>query len=151
MIDEPFLAGIDSPVQFVFDRTDSTFAGSTPSGHQALAISLSSADRYLPLNRNQLVERFTAELARLAPAARDAHVVSSMVTREVAATFRGTPGSAALRPGPVTSIPGVALAGAWTDTGWPATMEGAVRSGNLAARLLVQRGVGADSRSGAAA
>jgi monoamine oxidase len=59
-----------------------------------------------------------------------------MVTREVAATFRGVPGTAALRPGPATRLRGVVLAGAWTDTGWPATMEGAVRSGNAAAAAL---------------
>ena len=98
-----------------------------------------------------VVERFTAEMARLVPAARDATVVSSMVTREVAATFRGSPGSAALRPGPVTSLPGVTLAGAWTDTGWPATMEGAVRSGNLAGREVLRQISTSDSRSGAAA
>lgn len=150
VIDEPFLAGIDSPVQFVFDRTDSTFAGDAPAGHQAVAISLSSAEEYLPLNREQLVERFTAEMARLVPAARHATVLSSMVTREVAATFRGSPGSARLRPGPATHLPGVALAGAWTDTGWPATMEGAVRSGNAAVRHVLER-LHSASRSGAAA
>jgi uncharacterized protein with NAD-binding domain and iron-sulfur cluster len=130
VMDEPFLAGIDSPVQFVFDRTASSGA---PAGHQSVAISLSAADEYLPRRRDELVATFTTELARLLPAARDANVVTAMVTREVAATFRGGPGTAALRPGPLTRLPGVFLAGAWTDTGWPATMEGAVRSGNAAA------------------
>jgi hydroxysqualene dehydroxylase len=130
VLDEPFLAGIDSPVQFVFDRTASSGA---PAGHQSIAISLSAADEYLPMRRDELVATFTTELARLLPAARDANVVTAMVTREVAATFRGGPGTAALRPGPLTRLPGVFLAGAWTDTGWPATMEGAVRSGNAAA------------------
>lgn len=151
VLDVPFLAGLDSPIQFVFDRTDSTFGGDPPPGHQAVAISLSTADDYLPLSRRELVERFTPEMARLFPAARDARVVSSMVTREVAATFRGAPGSAALRPGPTTSLPGVALAGAWTDTGWPATMEGAVRSGNAAAREILDHLARADRTSGAAA
>lgn len=151
VIDEPFLAGIDSAVQFVFDRTDSTFGGTAPAGHQAVAISLSAADEYLPLDRTQLVERFSAEMARLVPAARNANVVSSMVTREVSATFRGSPGSASLRPGPATSIPGVVLAGAWTDTGWPATMEGAVRSGNTASRETLRRTAAANARTGAAA
>jgi squalene-associated FAD-dependent desaturase len=130
VLDEPFVAGIDSPVQFVFDRTDSSGAAA---GHQALAISLSAADEYLPLSRDELVDRFRGELARLLPAARGARVVSAMVTREVAATFRGVPGSARYRPGPVTKQSGVFLAGAWTATGWPATMEGAVRSGHAAA------------------
>ena len=60
-----------------------------------------------------------------------------MVTKERHATFRATPGSAALRPGAATSFPGLAVAGAWTDTGWPATMEGAVRSGHAAARVVL--------------
>ena len=56
------------------------------------------------------------------------------VTREHAATFRAAPGARALRPRPANCVPGLLLAGAWTDTGWPATMEGAVRSGHAAAR-----------------
>jgi squalene-associated FAD-dependent desaturase len=130
IINEPMLAGLDSPVQFVFDRTASSGA---PTGHQLLAISLSAADEYLPRKRDDLIADFTAEMARLLPAARSAHVVNGMVTREVAATFHGRPGTATLRPGPTTRLPGVFLAGAWTDTGWPATMEGAVRSGTAAA------------------
>jgi squalene-associated FAD-dependent desaturase len=133
VLDEPFLAGLHSPVQFVFDRTDSSGA---PSGHQSVAISVSAADDLLPRSRDEIVGRFSAELARLLPRARHATVVSSMVTREVAATFRGTPGSARLRPPTSTRLPGVFLAGAWTDTGWPATMEGAVRSGLTAAAAV---------------
>jgi uncharacterized protein with NAD-binding domain and iron-sulfur cluster len=58
------------------------------------------------------------------------------VTRERHATFRQSPGSGALRPAAATRLPGIFLAGAWTDTGWPDTMEGAVRSGLNAARLV---------------
>jgi uncharacterized protein with NAD-binding domain and iron-sulfur cluster len=57
-----------------------------------------------------------------------------LVTRERTATFRQAPGTAALRAGPQTLIPRLFLAGSWTDTGWPATMESAVRSGLAAAR-----------------
>ena len=78
--------------------------------------------------------RFLPELARLFPAAVDARVMDFTVTREHAATFRQTPGTHALRPGPATNSSRMFLAGAWTDTGWPATMEGAVRSGVRAAR-----------------
>jgi hydroxysqualene dehydroxylase len=145
--DEPMLAGLGSPVQFVFDRTESSGA---PAGHQCLAITLSAADDYLPRKRDELIATFTVEMARLLPAARDATVVSGMVTREVAATFRGRPGTAALRPGPETRLSGVFLAGAWTDTGWPATMEGAVRSG-LAAAAAARHHVTAAGRRGVAA
>ncbi len=136
VLHEPFVAGIGSPVQFVFDRTA---AAGAPAGHQCLAISLSAADDYLPWSRQELVHHFAHELVRLLPPAGAATLVSSMVTREVAATFRGAPGTAALRPGPRTRLPGVYLAGAWTDTGWPATMEGAVRSGNRAAAEAATR------------
>jgi len=56
------------------------------------------------------------------------------VTREHAATFRAGPGARAFRAGPRTALRGLVVAGSWTDTGWPATMEGAVRSGHAAAR-----------------
>jgi uncharacterized protein with NAD-binding domain and iron-sulfur cluster len=59
------------------------------------------------------------------------------VTREREATFRPSPGAARLRPPARTALPGLYLAGACTATGWPATMEGAVRSGNAAARALL--------------
>jgi uncharacterized protein with NAD-binding domain and iron-sulfur cluster len=74
-----------------------------------------------------------AGLADLFPRARSARVVDALVSREPAATFRGAPGSRSGRPPSATAVPGLVLAGAWTATGWPATMEGAVRSGNAAA------------------
>src|SRR5207247_8213146 len=79
-------------------------------------------------------DRFLPALAELLPEAREARVERFLVTRERTATFRQAPGTAALRPGPETAVPRLFLAGAWTDTGWPATMEGAVRSGLAAAR-----------------
>src|ERR1041385_5480340 len=81
-----------------------------------------------------LKARYLPALAELMPAARAARVENFFVTREHSATFRAGPGARALRPGPRTQLPGLVLAGAFTDTGWPATMEGAVRSGLAAAR-----------------
>jgi hydroxysqualene dehydroxylase len=72
----------------------------------------------------------------LFPAAREAGVADFFVTRERRATLRQVPGCERLRPGAATALPGLVLAGAWTDTGWPDTMEGAVRSGLNAARAL---------------
>jgi uncharacterized protein with NAD-binding domain and iron-sulfur cluster len=131
--DLPMAAAIDSPVQFVFDRTAS--AGLV--GGQYLAVSLSAADSLLAVRPGELIDRITAGLAALFPAARDARVVDAIVTRERTATFRAVPGTARLRPPPETAVPGLTLAGAWTDTGWPATMEGAVRSGRAAARAAL--------------
>jgi squalene-associated FAD-dependent desaturase len=127
--DLPMAACIDSPIQFVFDRT----ASSGATRGQCLAISLSAADAYLDQGTPDLVGRFMEALGRLFPAARDARLVHAVVTRERAATFRARPGTLAARPATVTSTPGLFLAGAHCDTGWPATMEGAVRSGRDAA------------------
>ena len=79
-------------------------------------------------------------LAELLPAAREAQVIEFFVTRERRATFRQAPGTARLRPRAGTRLPGLVLAGAWTDTGWPDTMESAVRSGLAAAIELTAYG-----------
>jgi squalene-associated FAD-dependent desaturase len=138
VLDGHFAAGVDTPVQWVFDRTDQSGATAVygPAA-QYLAVSLSAADDLARLPAAALRERFLPALEALLPAARDAVVLDSFVTREPHATFRGAPGQAALRPGPRTLLPGLYLAGAWTDTGWPATMEGAVRSGEAAAAALL--------------
>jgi hydroxysqualene dehydroxylase len=135
----PFLAVVGSPVQWVFDRTGSSGLARTRPGGQYLAISQSAADDLVDRPVGELRGIFVDELRRLLPAARDASVESFFVTRERAATFRPAPGSLALRPPQATGRPGLALAGAWTDTGWPATMEGAVRSGLAAARAALSR------------
>jgi squalene-associated FAD-dependent desaturase len=132
VLDEPFVAAIDSPVSWIFDRTQSSGA----TAGQVLALSLSAADAIEHLDADALRARFLPALAELLPAARDAQVQRFLVHREHHATFRAAPGARALRPGPATALPGLVLAGAWTDTGWPATMEGAVRSGHAAAAAL---------------
>jgi squalene-associated FAD-dependent desaturase len=127
--DLAFAAAVGSPVQWFFDRTE-------PSGlrsGQYLAITVSAADAIIDQPSKPLQERFIAELARLLPAAARATVVDSFVTRERRATFRQAAGSAALRPSARTTVDGVWLAGSWTATGWPDTMESAVRSGITAA------------------
>jgi squalene-associated FAD-dependent desaturase len=135
----PFAAAIDSPVQWVFDRTSISGLGDGRSGGpQYLAISLSAADSYAEVPAARLREQFVPALAELFPAARDAQVTEFFVTRERRATFRQGSGSGALRPKAGTRLPGLVLAGAWTDTGWPDTMEGAVRSGLSAAIELRQ-------------
>jgi squalene-associated FAD-dependent desaturase len=143
VMDLPFVAAIDSPVQWVFDRTQISGISASKHGrpgHQYLAISLSAADEYADTPVAQLQEQFVPALAELFPAARDAKVAEFFVTRERRATFRQAPGSGALRPKAATRHPGLVLAGAWTDTGWPDTMEGAVRSG-LSAAVELRRSV----------
>jgi squalene-associated FAD-dependent desaturase len=143
-----FAACVRSPVQWIFDRTPC--AGLSQG--QYLAVSLSAADAELDMTGDDLRALFIPALAQLLPAAREGEVQSFFVTREHAATFRAAPGARALRPGARTAIDGLVLAGAWTDTGWPATMEGAVRSGQTAAaQALATSGQTAQPRTAVAA
>ena len=130
IIDEPFLAVLDSPLQWVFNRTH--IQGSSEPG-QHLCISVSGAWQYASMGRDALRELFLNEMARVFPAAAEATVERFLVVKQMNATFRCTPGAQLLRPSQRTPIPGLTLAGDWTQTGWPATMESAVRSGLLAA------------------
>jgi squalene-associated FAD-dependent desaturase len=136
----PFAAAVDSPVQWVFDRTAISGFGASSRG-QYLAISLSAAEPYVDVPAARLREIFVPALAELLPGARDARVSEFFVTRERRATFRQGPGCGRFRPQAATALPGLTLAGAWTDTGWPDTMEGAVRSG-LNAAIELRRGLG---------
>jgi squalene-associated FAD-dependent desaturase len=133
VLDLDFAAAVNSPVQYVFDRTE---AAGLERG-QCLAVSLSAADEEIGASSEELQRRFESALAELLPAARGARIERFVVTREHAATFRAAPGHRALRPGPRTGVDGLVLAGAFTDTGWPATMEGAVRSGHHAAEIVL--------------
>ncbi len=130
----PFAAAVESPVQWVFDKTRQAGLSSG----QYLAVSLSAADSYVDVPAASLREQFLPALEQLFPAAAGARVTDFFVTRERRATFRQAPGIGAIRPVTATSVPGLVLAGAWTDTGWPDTMEGAVRSGQQAAERLVK-------------
>ncbi|MEV0594575.1 hydroxysqualene dehydroxylase HpnE [Nonomuraea cavernae] len=130
--DLPFAAVVGSPVQWVFDKT--RVAGLTRG--QYLTISVSAADRWIDLPTAKIQTAFVPAIERLFPEGRRARLTDFFVTRERRATFRQGPGSGALRPGAATRWSGLYLAGAWTDTGWPDTMEGAVRSGLKAAGLV---------------
>ncbi|MEU6576650.1 hydroxysqualene dehydroxylase HpnE [Streptomyces sp. NPDC046805] len=126
---KPFFAALGTPVQWVFDRTE---ASGLRDG-QYLALSQSAAQDEIDAPVAVLRERYLPELQRLLPATRAADIKDFFVTRERTATFAPTPGVGRLRPGARTKTPGLYLAGAWTATGWPATMESAVRSGVSAA------------------
>ncbi|MFD9091301.1 hydroxysqualene dehydroxylase HpnE, partial [Streptomyces prasinus] len=125
VLTSPFFAALGSPLQWVFDRTR---ASGLREG-QYLAVSQSVAQNDIDEPVAVLRERYLPELERLLPRARGAGVRDFFVTRERTATFAPAPGVGRLRPGARTKAPGLYLAGAWTATGWPATMEGAVRSG----------------------
>lgn len=131
--DLPFAAAVRSPVQWFFDRTDT----SGLRRGQYLAVTVSAADGIVDEPSRPLQERYVAALADLLPAANRASVVDAFVTRERRATFRQAAGNAERRPGAATGVDGLWLAGAWTSTGWPDTMESAVRSGVAAADGLL--------------
>jgi squalene-associated FAD-dependent desaturase len=130
---EPLAAALGSPLQWIFDRTG-------PSGArdgQLLAVSLSHAVDEIGASVSALAQVYLPALERLLPGARGATVLDFAVTHSPRATFRVAPGTRRLRPQSATALPGLYLAGSWTDTGWPATMEGAVRSGLTAARAAL--------------
>lgn len=137
VMSEPFLAGVGTPVQWVFDRTSQ--AGLT-SG-QYLALSLSAATDLVGASVAEMRERFVPAVRKLLPAASHAELLDFFVTREPRATFLPAPGTARFRPATATRLPGLVLAGAYTTTGWPATMEGAVRSGDMAAAAVLSHQV----------
>ena len=130
IIDEPFLAVLDSPLQWVFNRTH--IQGSSEPG-QHLCISVSGAWEYASMGRDALREVFLNEMARVFPAAAVGHRRAlprgEAGERHLPLHAGGAVAAAVAR----TPIPGLTLAGDWTQTGWPATMESAVRSGLLAA------------------
>ena len=129
------LAFVDSPVQWVFNRN--AIAGLDGPG-QYITVSLSAAWEFWPMAKDALRAMFIPELERLFPAARDAAVTRFVIVKEQRATFRSLPDAPENRLPSATPLPNLFLAGDWTDTGWPATMESAVRSGNLAAEAVAQ-------------
>ena len=121
-----FAALADSAVQWVFQKAP---------GY--LCCSLSAAGAVVSRPEAELVALCHRALAAVLPAVAAARLLRGAAVRDPEATFVPRPGLR--RPGPATSVPNLAIAGAWTDTGWPATMESAVRSGRAAARVLAAR------------
>lgn len=128
-----FAAVLDPFVQFTFNR--SRLHG-WESGEQWVTCSLSGAHGIVERTQEEIVERTVFGLRRALQCSRAAELLAARVVKESEATFRPSPGILAHRTGARTPITNLALAGAWTDTGWPATMESAVRSGEAAAAAL---------------
>ena len=150
-----FIALVDSPLQWVFNRSEfmvgadqgpgqppaaaPTQGGIPPGGEgQYICISHSAAWKYIDWAREDLVREFTGEMARVFPRAAEAQVVRALVVKQRDATFRCLPGANGHRPGSVTPLPNLLLAGEWTNTGWPSTMEGAALSGYKAAIAVME-------------
>src|SRR5205823_516147 len=112
--------------------------GQKASGGSYIELVISSSKTLVDKSRAEITELALAELREFFPQARSANLVKSTVIKEVHATYSPRPGVDNYRPRPETVWPRVFLAGDWTATGWPSTMEGAVRSGYLAAQCVAR-------------
>ncbi len=124
--DLPHAALLDRTIQWMFNKGEGRYV--------QLVVSASRSLTEMP--RQDVIDLALRELAEFFPRAREAVLLRAHVVKEVRATFSAQPGTEHLRPGSRTGIDGLFLAGDWTRSGWPATMEGAVRSGYLAAEAV---------------
>jgi zeta-carotene desaturase len=126
---EPFLTSVDQTIQWIFNKRNGEY----------LQIVISASRNLSRLSQQDIANICVREMDALLPAVREAKLIRSVVVRENAATFSPEPGCDRWRPAQRTDIPNLLLAGDWTQTGWPATMEGAVRSGYLAAERILEK------------
>ena len=127
---EPFAIAVDAPVQAVFD-VGRLHGSGQPGGH--VVVSQSAAAEWMSSSSEEIADLVLDALRDLLPAARSATCLRGRVIKHPRATFVPSPGSDVLRPKSRTPIEGLFLAGDWTATGWPSTIEGAIRSGMYAA------------------
>jgi len=131
----PHAVLVDMLSQWVFARAETkTDSGASEHYYQVV---ISASRHIVGRPKDEVITEICDELRGLWPAARDAKLLRSKIVTDPLSVFSVAPGIEALRPPQVTRIPGLALAGDWTRTGWPATMEGAVRSGFLAAECIL--------------
>jgi squalene-associated FAD-dependent desaturase len=124
----PHATLLDRTVQWVFNKSEGRY----------LQLVVSASRQLASASRADIVALSVAELGEFFPLARQAHLEKAHVIKELRATFSPAPETEALRPPPETSRPDFFMAGDWTSCGWPATMEGAVRSGYLAAEAVAR-------------
>ena len=149
---QPFLTLIDTTTQWIFNKTalyaasgaakangDGNLQDHAAGKTQYLQLVISASYSLLQKPRQEIIDLCLTEVRQALPAAREANLVKATVIKETAATFSPEPGVDRWRPKQESSVQGLFLAGDWTDTGWPATMEGAVRSGYLAAEAVLRK------------
>jgi squalene synthase HpnD len=135
VLHEPFVGLLDSPVHWVFSREHIQGPDKGQEGHIVTAV-VSGARNLLEKTAVELEDLTMSELRRFIPEAREARVLHRMVYKARSATFAATPQTEPLRPGTQTEWTNLWLAGDWTNTGFPATIEGAIVSGLTAARAV---------------
>ena len=124
----PHATLLDRTIQWMFNK----------SGGRYLQVVVSASRSLLEMNRADVIALAVSELAEFIPRVSDAKLEKAHVVKEVRATFSARPGLEQKRPPSATKFPNFFLAGDWTRSGWPATMEGAVRSGYLAAEAVAK-------------
>ncbi len=124
----PHATLLDRTMQWMFNKD----------GGRYLQLVVSASRDLTNLSRNEIIDMAVGDLRLYFPRVREANLVKAHVIKEQRATFSAAPETESLRPTPESGLPKVFLAGDWTRTGWPATMEGAVRSGYLAAEAVTQ-------------
>jgi squalene-associated FAD-dependent desaturase len=136
---------LDRTIQWMFHKSkllNGRAAGSTADAATAnnsyVELVVSSSKTLVEKSRQEIIDLALVELREFFPGARDANLVKATVIKEVHATYSPRPGIESHRPSPETVWPRIFLAGDWTATGWPATMEGAVRSGYAAAQCVAR-------------
>ena len=149
VMDSEFCVFVDTALQWVFNKNDkdrtliSDINDVGPNkaniGSQHICISLSAAWEYIDQSKEDLIRQFRNEMSISFPVARRANVIKAFVIKQRKATFRCLPGSGDIRPASQTPYDNLFLAGDWTDTGWPSTMESAVRSGYNAAQAIITK------------
>jgi zeta-carotene desaturase len=127
---------LDRTIQWMFHKSKLLNRGGDGS-YVELVVSASKS--LVEMGRQEIIDLAVRELAGFFPAVREAKLEKATVIKEVHATYSPRPGVDGIRPRAQSAWSRVYLAGDWTDTGWPATMEGAVRSGYLAAEALTGR------------
>jgi zeta-carotene desaturase len=124
----PHATLLDRTMQWMFNK----------SGGRYLQLVVSASRSLVEMNRADVIALAVRELTEFIPRAAEAKLEKAHVVKEVRATFSAKPGLELKRPAAPTKFPNFFLAGDWTRSGWPATMEGAVRSGYLAAEAVTR-------------
>ena len=142
--DLPHAVLLDRTIQWMFQKSSFQTPGSGTRSQKMetrnsyLELVVSSSKSLVDKSKQEILELALRELAEFFPEVRNAKLLKSTVIKEINATYSPVPGADAYRPSQSSPWPRVFLAGDWTATGWPATMEGAVRSGYLAAEALTR-------------
>jgi squalene-associated FAD-dependent desaturase len=128
---------LDTTIQWLFNKSKLQPQRHAQQGHY-IEVVISVLRSVIPMQRQELIDLALKELALFFPAVREAKLLKGAVTKEVRATFSIRPQLDKIRPTARSPWRNIFLAGDWTASGWPATMEGAARSGYLAAEALTE-------------